>query len=102
MALITSRKRSRLVLDYLWSEGFGEEGSARMHAPAGLDLAPRTPEEIARSVLCEIVMLCHVGSGAPVRDRWRADPGRRAAGSPAPMPQVALMKSYRPTPCTSR
>jgi xanthine dehydrogenase accessory factor len=57
------------VLDYLRSEGFGEEDLARMHAPARLDLAPRTPERIALLVLCEIVMLRHVGNGAPVRDR---------------------------------
>ncbi|MGH2928185.1 MAG: XdhC family protein [Solirubrobacteraceae bacterium] len=91
VALIASRKRSRLVLDYLRAEGFGEDDMARVHAPAGLDLAPRTPEEIALAVLSEIVMLRRGGNGTPARDRLRAEPARRPAGAPAPVPQATLM-----------
>ncbi len=93
VALIASRKRSRLVLDYLRAEGFGEDDMARVHAPAGLDLGPRTPEEIALSVLSEIVMLRRGGSGAPARDRLHAEPGRCPAGLSAPARQAALTKS---------
>ncbi len=63
VALIASGKRSRLVLDSLRGEGFGEGDLARVHAPAGLDLGARTPEEIALSVMSEIVMLRRGGSG---------------------------------------
>jgi xanthine dehydrogenase accessory factor len=57
IALIASRKRSSLVLDYLRSEGFGEDDLAKVYAPAGLDFHARTPEEIALSTLSEIVVL---------------------------------------------
>ncbi|HXS39478.1 MAG TPA: XdhC family protein [Stellaceae bacterium] len=68
IALIASRKRSKLVLDYLREQGFSETELARVYAPAGLDLGARTPEEIALSVLSEMVMLRHKASGAPRRE----------------------------------
>jgi xanthine dehydrogenase accessory factor len=64
VALIASRKRSRLVLEFLRHEGFGEGDLARIHAPAGLDFGARSPEEIALSVVSEMVMLRRGGSGA--------------------------------------
>ena len=67
IALIASRKRTGLVMDYLRGEGFDAERLARVHAPCGLDLGCRTPEEIALSVLAEIVMLRRGGSGLPMR-----------------------------------
>lgn len=73
VALIASRKRSRLVLDFLRQEGFGDRDLARVHAPAGLDFGARTPEEIALSVMSEIVMLRRGGSGARL-DRRSLDP----------------------------
>ena len=65
VAVIASRKRSRLVSDFLRGEGFADEELARLRAPAGLDLGARTPEEIALSVIGEIVMLRRGGSGRP-------------------------------------
>ena len=69
IALIASRKRSRLVLGYLRREGFDEVAMARVMAPAGIDIGARTPEEIGLSVITEIVMKRRAGSGAPMRDR---------------------------------
>jgi xanthine dehydrogenase accessory factor len=68
IALIASRKRSRLVLDYLRREEFDEAAMARVMAPAGMDIGARTPEEIALSVMTEIVMKRRAGSGAHMRD----------------------------------
>jgi xanthine dehydrogenase accessory factor len=78
IAVIASGKRSRLVREFLRGEGFGEEELARLHAPAGLDLGARTPEEIALSVVAEIVMLRRGGSGGPLRQ----DAGSRPADAP--------------------
>jgi xanthine dehydrogenase accessory factor len=71
IALIASRKRSKLVLDYLRAQGFGESDLARVYAPAGLDLHARTPDEIALATLSEIVMLRRQGSGAHRRNEIR-------------------------------
>lgn len=74
-ALIASRKRSRLVLDYLRQEGFGEDAIARVMAPSGLDLGARTPEEIALCVISEIVLVRRGGSGMRMREKLRQENG---------------------------
>lgn len=76
IALIASAKRSGLVLDYLRQEGISEADLVRVHAPAGVDLGAKVPEEIALSVLSEIVLHRRGGTGEPMRDRLR----RRTAG----------------------
>lgn len=81
IALIASRKRARLVLDYLSDEGYDKNALARVMAPAGIDLGARTPEEIALSVISEIVMTRRSGSGVHMRDRAARELGpARAVG----------------------
>jgi len=57
VALVASAHRSRLVLDYLLAEGTPAEKIERVWAPAGLDLGAATPEEIALSIMGQIVAL---------------------------------------------
>lgn len=83
IAVIASRKRSRLVLDDLRREGLGEQDLDRVMAPCGLDLGASTPEEIALCVMSEIVMVRRGGSGMRLRDKLRDEPGKprlQAAG----------------------
>jgi xanthine dehydrogenase accessory factor len=77
IAVIASRKRSRLVLDDLRREGLGEQDLDRVMAPCGLDLGASTPEEIALCVMSEIVMVRRGGSGMRLRDKLRDEPGKR-------------------------
>ena len=91
IAVIASRKRARLVLDFLRGQGFSEEELARVRAPAGLDLGARTPEEIALSVLSEVVMLRRGGSGGPMHrpaepQHQRRDRAPAPTGEPAEAP----------------
>jgi len=62
VALIASRHRSALVLDYLRAAGLSEEKIAAIYAPAGLYLGAATPEEIALSVISQIVAVRRGGS----------------------------------------
>jgi xanthine dehydrogenase accessory factor len=73
IALIASRKRSRLVLDYIRRQGFSEQDVERVVTPSGIDLAPRSPEEIALCIISEIVMLRRGGSGRLMRDLLSAE-----------------------------
>ena len=57
ISLIASRHRSRLVLDYLLATGMSAEKIERVWAPAGLDLGASTPEEIALSIVSQMVAL---------------------------------------------
>jgi xanthine dehydrogenase accessory factor len=57
IALIASRKRTSLVIDYLRAAGFDQPALDRIRAPAGIDIAARTAEEIALSVIGEAVLV---------------------------------------------
>jgi xanthine dehydrogenase accessory factor len=83
IALIASRKRSRLVVDELRREGVSEQELARVSAPSGLDLGARTPEEVALCIASEMVLLRRGGSGMRMCDRPRGEremPSLKAAG----------------------
>jgi xanthine dehydrogenase accessory factor len=54
-ALIASHHRAKLVLDYLRASGVAEDRIATVNAPAGLHLGASTPEEIALSVISQMV-----------------------------------------------
>jgi xanthine dehydrogenase accessory factor len=68
VALVASRTRSRLVFNYLEAIGVPNEEMAtgRVRAPAGLDIGAQTPEEIALSILSEVVAVRRGGSGQPM------------------------------------
>jgi len=66
IALIASQKRSQLVFDYLLAAGVPHEELARVRAPAGLDISATTPEEIALSIMSEVVAVRRGGSGRPM------------------------------------
>jgi xanthine dehydrogenase accessory factor len=53
----------------LKDEGVPEERIRAVHAPIGLDLGGRTPSEIALSVLAEMSMERHGGTGRALRLR---------------------------------
>jgi xanthine dehydrogenase accessory factor len=66
VALIASQHRAKLVLDYLAAEGVPADKMAKIVAPAGLDLAAVTPEEIALSIMSQIVALRRGGTTRPL------------------------------------
>jgi xanthine dehydrogenase accessory factor len=65
IALIASQHRSKLVLDYLRANGEPADKLERIWAPAGLDLGAATAEEIALSIISQIVALRR-GRSAPL------------------------------------
>ncbi len=61
VSLVASPTRARAVLEALQARGVPAERLARLKAPAGLDLGAVTPEEIAVSILAEIIHARHSG-----------------------------------------
>jgi xanthine dehydrogenase accessory factor len=62
VALVSSHHRAALVLDYMAAAGVSPVDLSRVWAPAGLDLGAQTPEEIALSIVSQIVALRRGGS----------------------------------------
>jgi xanthine dehydrogenase accessory factor len=66
VALIASRHRAKLVLDYLAASGIPAVKISSVQSPAGLNLGAATPEEIALSVVSQMVALRRGGSVSPL------------------------------------
>jgi|YelNatPaOPRAMG01_1025707.scaffolds.fasta_scaffold00030_3 xanthine dehydrogenase accessory factor len=57
LGMIGSRRKVQVAFENLRQAGVPEERIARVRAPMGLDIGAETPEEIAISVLAEIIAL---------------------------------------------
>jgi xanthine dehydrogenase accessory factor len=63
VGMIGSRRRTTTVLAHLLEEGFAREDLEAVHTPIGIDIGAETPEEIAISILAEIILERRGGSG---------------------------------------
>jgi xanthine dehydrogenase accessory factor len=57
VGFVASKTKAGKVFDYLRQKGIAAERLKQVHAPAGLDLGAQSPEEIAVSILAQIVQL---------------------------------------------
>jgi len=73
VAVIASDKKTGIITNYLTENGVTDEDLERFHAPAGLDLSAKTAEEIALSIMSEMVMHRNGGTGHPMRTTTTTD-----------------------------
>jgi xanthine dehydrogenase accessory factor len=57
IGMIGSKRKREVVYANLRADGISEETLARVHAPIGLEISAETPEEIAVSILAEIIQV---------------------------------------------
>ncbi len=69
IGMIGSRAKNQTVFSHLLAKGIPQEQLDRVHAPVGLNIHAQTPEEIAISILAEIIQV-----------RKSPDAGTRIAG----------------------
>jgi xanthine dehydrogenase accessory factor len=55
IGMIGSRRKITTIFENLLKEGFTNEDLARVHSPIGLDIGAETPQEIALSIVAELV-----------------------------------------------
>jgi xanthine dehydrogenase accessory factor len=70
VGMIGSRRRTNIVLERLRESGVAEEVLREVRAPVGLDIGAVSPEEVALSILAEIVAARRGGTGSPL-SAWR-------------------------------
>ena len=63
IGLIGSRRRWETTKSQLREQGITQEQLERVHSPIGLELNAETPEEIAVSIMAEVLMLRYGGHG---------------------------------------
>jgi len=57
IGIIAGKKRGEDLLSYLRSKGYKEDSLAKIKIPAGIDIGASSPEEIALSVLAEVIKI---------------------------------------------
>ncbi len=72
IGMIGSRKKVAAALAELAAAGVPAGEDRRVYAPVGLDLGGRTPEEIAVSILAEVIAVLRGGAGGHLR----GEPGK--------------------------
>jgi xanthine dehydrogenase accessory factor len=67
IGVIGSRRRWATTVKALKEKGISDEKIARVHSPMGLELQAETPEEIAVSIMAEVLMIRDKGTGMPMK-----------------------------------
>ncbi len=89
VGLLGSRRKTILIYEELLERGWPVERVRAVHAPIGLNIGGRTPEEIAISIMAEILAFRLGGDGASMKldekllRRIQENMGRRRAAASA-------------------
>ena len=67
VGLLGSRRKTLLIYKHLLKKGHSPEVLRKVRSPVGLDIAALTPEEIAISIMSEIIMVRRGGKGGPMQ-----------------------------------
>ena len=67
VGLLGSKRKTILIYEDLLKNGVSTERVKEIRSPIGLDINARTPEEIAISILAEVLMFRLGGTGSPMK-----------------------------------
>ena len=67
IGVIGSRRRWATTVKALKDKGVSDEKLAKVHSPIGLELNAETPEEIAVSIMAEVMMIKDKGTGKSMK-----------------------------------
>jgi xanthine dehydrogenase accessory factor len=96
LGLIGSRAKVARIYDALCAEGTSSELLTRVHAPIGLDIGAVTPQEIAVSILAELIAVKHgkvrSRDAAELSMRWNNLEARKTSGAEVTAPADLSLK----------
>lgn len=74
IGLLGSRRKTLMIYQRLVSQGTSPERLKQVRSPIGLDIGALTPEELAVSIMSEIIMVRRGGAGSPLQmGDWYVD-----------------------------
>ena len=86
IGLMGSRRKNLMIYQRLLRQGVPLERLKEVHAPIGLDIGGLQPEELAVSIMSEIIMTRRGGKGGPMQmDEWYIDRVADRARDAAPV-----------------
>jgi xanthine dehydrogenase accessory factor len=80
VGLIGSKRRVAQVFQLLLKEGYTTQQLARIYAPIGLDIGAETPDEIAVSIMGQVVQVRRLGASKPAEPMKLKDSVLKALG----------------------
>jgi xanthine dehydrogenase accessory factor len=66
IGMIGSRRKTLTILEKLREQGIPQEQLNRVYSPIGVSIGAVTPEEIALSIVCELVKIRRLGDESPI------------------------------------
>jgi xanthine dehydrogenase accessory factor len=66
IGMIGSRRKTLTILEKLREQGIPQEQLSRVYSPIGVSIGAVTPEEIALSIVCELVKIRRLGDSSPI------------------------------------
>ncbi len=57
IGMIGSRRKTKMIYDHLKGKGVPEAALEAVHAPIGLSIQAETPQEIAVSIVAELIQI---------------------------------------------
>ena len=83
VGLLGSLRKTILIYEDLMESGIPLPRIKEIRSPVGLDIHARTPDEIAMSIMAEILMFRLGGTGLPMKmEEWRIDKIRAKVAEP--------------------
>ena len=87
VGLLGSRRKTLMIYQRLLQEGVPRERLAQVRAPIGLDIGALEPEELAVSIMSEVIMARRGGKGSPMTmDDWYLERAERRANRAMGLP----------------
>lgn len=80
IGMVASRRRVALVFNHMLKEGFTEQQLEGLYSPVGLDIGAQTPEEMAVSILAEIIKIRRLGREHEASSKKVRFPAIKAVG----------------------
>jgi xanthine dehydrogenase accessory factor len=82
VAFVASKVKAHKILDYLKERGVAIDRLSQVRAPAGLDIRAASPEEIAVSILAEIIQVNGTRAATPTKAQARPAVSKQEAKDP--------------------
>ncbi len=87
VGLLGSRRKTLMIYQRLLQDGIPRERLAEVKSPIGLDIGALEPEELAVSIMAEVIMARRGGKGSPMTmDDWYLERAERRANRAMGMP----------------